>query len=336
MSRTIRLVAFGTALWLGMHDLAVAQTVTMTRVPAPATGVDNYIHTVDDLDRTFAFYRDVIGLPVAREPGERSASERLQRLTDTRGASLRSAQLQIPGTGVGLLLTEFSGIDRRAFTPRNSDPGASTLVVTVRDLDTMLASARTFGSPVVTAGGEPMALGPGMRSVFITDPDGFYIEIVQAEPLPETNAPTASNVVLARVAFTVENIDAVLQFYRDVLGFRVTPGGAFSANAAVSRLVGIEGGEFRASFAQIQGSALEWEFVEFRAIERIRYDGRLQDPGTAAISVLVPDVRAATQAVRAVGLPIVTAGGEPAMSDTGGAVFVRDPGGLLLELIERR
>ena len=336
MPRVIRLAALGAVLWFGAQSMAEAQTVTMTRVPAPATAVDNYIHTVDDLDRSFAFYRDVIGLPVAREPGAPSENERLQRLTNTPGARMRSARLQIPGTGVGLLLTEFSGTERRVLTPRNSDPGASTIVVTVRDLDTMLAAARGFGSPVVTAGGGPVALGPGMRSVFITDPDGFYVEIVQSDPVPDTNAPASSNVVLARVAFTVEDADAVLQFYRDVLGFAVRPGGAFADNAAVNRLVGVEGGEFRASLAQIPGSALEWEFVEFRGLDRTAHQGRPQDPGTPAISVLVPDVRSAVLAVRAVGLPIVTAGGEPVMGDVSGSVFVRDPGGLLLELIERR
>lgn len=40
--------------------------------------------------------------------------------------------------------------------------------------------------------------------------------------------------------------------------------------------------------------------------------------------------------LRAIGLPVVTTGGEPVISDTGSVVFARDPAGLLLELIERR
>ena len=339
MSAMIRLPALGVVMWLSAHSLTMAQTITtavMTRVPVPASSVDNYIHTVADLDRSFKFYRDVIGLPVAREPSVPVANELVQWLTNTSEARMWSAQLQIPGTNVGLLLTEFSNTERRTLRPRSWDLGASTMVVTVRDLDTMLAAAMDFETPVVITGGMPVALGPDLRSVFISDPDGFYVEIMQVNPPPETDAPDTSNVVLARVAFNVEDTDAVSRFYREVLGFAVKPAGEFTVNPAVHRLIGVENGEFRTSFAQIPGSALEWEFIEFGSIDQLHYEGRPQDPGAPAMSVLVPDVQVATRALRAIGLPVVTTGGEPVMSDTGGAVFVRDPSGLLLKLIERR
>jgi hypothetical protein len=70
MRRVLRLAAFGLALCGGAPVLAVAQTVTLTRVPAPASAVDNYIHSVSNLDRTFAFYRDVIGLSVVTVGGD--------------------------------------------------------------------------------------------------------------------------------------------------------------------------------------------------------------------------------------------------------------------------
>jgi hypothetical protein len=64
--------------------------------------------------------------------------------------------------------------------------------------------------------------------------------------------------------------------------------------------------------------------------------GRLQDPGTPAMAVRVPNVRVATEAARRAGLPILSDDGEPVMLEAGGLVLIRDPGGLLLELIERR
>ncbi len=337
MSSTIRTVVVGAALLAAVPS--AAQVVVMRPVPAPASAVDNYIHTVGDLDRTFAFYRDVIGLPVTAEPGEAVFEPRLQRLTSTPGSGLRAARFGLPGTGAGLLLAEFSRVDRRPWQARVTDPGVSMLVLVVRDLNAALEAVRASGTEASVVRPE----SPQLARVYVADPDGFPVMIVMREPAPALADEPTGNVVGARVRITVARHDPVVAFYRDVLGFSVTrtpldrrsplavaPPGTWTGES--------DGSETGASlrFGRIPGSSFEWEFVEFRGYAQVVHEGRLQDPGTPAISVLVPDVRVAARAVREAGLPIVSAGGVPAMSDTGGAVFVRDPGGMLVELVERR
>jgi hypothetical protein len=55
----------------------------------------------------------------------------------------------------GLELSEFFDIERSDRAPNSWDPGASTLVLSVRDLDLVTARLKARGAPVVTLGGAP-------------------------------------------------------------------------------------------------------------------------------------------------------------------------------------
>ena len=68
---------------------------------------------------------------------------------------------------------------------------------------------------MITPGGKPSTLEGGKaRAIFVKDPSGFYVEVVQRnEPIP-ANAP-AGNVIGARLAITVKDTDETLRFYRE-------------------------------------------------------------------------------------------------------------------------
>ncbi len=324
------------AVLMVVDTTAHAQSAQPVASHVKVIQAENYIHTVVDLDKSFAFYRDVIGFEVLRAPGAGISNAVLQRLTNTAGAQFRSAAFKIQGTDAGLLLTEFNNITRTPSQPKNADPGASTMVLTFRDLDKVLAAATQAHAPVVTRGSKPISMRPGMRAIFIKDPDGFFIELSQIDPTPASSASANSNVVTARIAFTVADSAPVLSFYRDVLGFEVKPPAAFTVNKAVNELVDAPGMEFRSSYAKVPGTALDWEFVEFKGVAQRAYRGNVQDPGTAAASLVVSDVRAALAAAKTAGASIVSASGEAVMGDKGGgSVFIRDPGGILLELMQK-
>jgi len=310
-----RLASLGIAAWLCAPGMAPAQprTVVMVPVPAPASAVEYRIQSVADLDRAFAFYRDVIGLPVLEASAD-AAAWFPGGLAATAGARVRAARFDLPGADAGLLLAEFGGVDRRPQRPRPTDPGAATLIVSVRDLDAVVAAAGDFGAPIAVRGG-----GVADFAVLV-DPDGFFVEVARPAPLPAEAG--AGNVVGVRVAFTVAESEPVAAFYRDVLGF------SLEGDAAV--------GERVTRVARIPGGPLAWEFRAFPDADRMVHAGRLQDPGTPAMAVRVPNVQVAAEAARRAGLPILSVGGEPVMQEAEGLVMIRDPGGLLLELIERR
>lgn len=315
------------------------------QAPGPAIGVRAAIHSVADLDKTVAFYRDGLrlplvgpnGKPVTELPKPEPLNEDLSKFTDTHGAKFRNAILSVPGAGFTFELTEFTGVPRKQSIPRMQDPGAETLVLNVRDVDAALAGVKKYGGSVLSIGGEPMKIGgenSKSRSVFVRDPDGFMLEIAAIKPLPKTTAPASSNVVGGRIGITIKDTDQTMKFYHDVLGFETKPAAPdFQTNPTIATLIDAKGAHWRISSAKVPGSPVNFELLEFKDVKRKPFDPRVPDTGSPAVSIHVKDVEATMKAVAASGGSIVTRGGEPVKLGPAMGVFVRDPNGLLLELI---
>jgi catechol 2,3-dioxygenase-like lactoylglutathione lyase family enzyme len=307
-------------------------------------GSENLIHTVADTNVTYAFYRalgveiadrDVLGGVQAKGvvPPPKESSESLDKLCDTPHTTWRYLALTVPN-GFNMELIEFTGLDRTRVRPGNQDPGASTLVLTVRDVDAALAAAKKDGGSVVTLGGAPLGIGAGKsRSVLVRDPDGFFLELVQPDPLPETTLPASSNVIAGSLKRTIQ--DKTLQFYRDVFGFDIQPGTSFTGNKITADLVGVPAkAQFRSSMANIPGSSVHWEFIEFKDAHGKPFHPKISDPGAPGFQLKVRDVDAAVKAVKAGGGTILTTGGEPLRIGNNRTVLVHDPDGFLLELMQ--
>jgi catechol 2,3-dioxygenase-like lactoylglutathione lyase family enzyme len=270
-------------------------------------------------------------------PTPQPLDESLSKFTDTQGAKFRNASFKIPGAMFDLELTEFTGTPRKEATPHMQDPGAATLVLTVRDVDAALDGVKKNGGSVLSIGGAPMRIGPETsksRSVFVRDPDGFMLELAAIQPLPKTTAPANSNVVGGRIGVTIKDTDQTMKFYHDVLGFETKPAApAYDSNATIASLIDAKGAHWRISSAHVPGSSVEIEMLEFKDVARKPFELRVPDIGSPAVSVHVKDVDAAMKSVAAGGGSIYTRGGEPVKLGPGVGVFVRDPNGLLIELI---
>jgi catechol 2,3-dioxygenase-like lactoylglutathione lyase family enzyme len=321
-----------------------AQTGTQESAGA-ATGVRAMIHSVADLDKTVSFYRDGLGLELSGPggkaattlPAPRALDESLSKFTATHGAKFRNATFKIPGANFDLELTEFTDTARKNVQPHMQDPGAGTLVLTVRDVDAALAGVNKSGGSVLSIGGHPMKIGSEnskSRSVFVRDPDGFMLELAGIQPPPPSDAPAGSNVIGGHIGITVENLDQTLKFYRDVFGFETKPAPtAFATNKTIATLIDAEGAQWRISTAKIPGSPVNWEFLEFKDVARKPFRPTVPDIGSPAVSVHVKDVNAAIEAVKAGGGSIVTTGGQAVKLGPATGIFVRDPNGFLLEMI---
>jgi catechol 2,3-dioxygenase-like lactoylglutathione lyase family enzyme len=313
--------------------------------PGPATSVRAIIHSVADLGKTVAFYRDVLGLqpmgfggkPMTTLPMPRALNETVSKFTDTQGAKFRNASFKIPGAAFELELTEFTGTPRNEMTPHMQDPGAMTLVLNVRDVDVALEGVKKNGGSVLSIGGEPMKIGgekSKSRSVFVRDPDGFMLELAGIQPLPESTAPADSNVIGGRIGITIKDTDQSMKFYHDVLGFETKPAAPkFATDKTIASLIDAKGAHWRISRADVPGSPVQLEMLEFKDVGRKPFAPRNPDPGAPALSMHVKDVEATMKAVVAGGGSVYTRGGEPIKLGAGMAVFVRDPNGLMLELM---
>src|SRR5580698_3482514 len=194
----------------------------------PVVRLQNLAHTTESLDKTVPFCRDVLGLPLngARDPLAQPAQkldEDMSRFTATKGMSFRGATFRIPNAAFGFELTEFTGGARKPVRPNIQDIGAATLALQVRDIEKVLAKVKAAGVPVVTIGGDPVnpTGNPGskLREIVVRDPDGFFVELQQPDPLPASAASKPGEVLGASVQFSLEDSAKTVAFLHDAVGF---------------------------------------------------------------------------------------------------------------------
>jgi catechol 2,3-dioxygenase-like lactoylglutathione lyase family enzyme len=336
MANHNRMFRFLSSLILFAAVAAPAAQAPQSAPPGQIVGVGNFAHIVQDLDKSLAFYRDVLGLEVAMSQpfGPNPA---IEKLGNTPGGQSRFVALKVPGSALGVELIEYKDIERRAQHPRFHDPGAANLALRVRDVDELFARAmKVSGVKVITVAGQPVTIETpnGMlHVVFLQDPDGFVVELAGAAAA-QPGEPTGP-ILGANFESTVANSEQSVTFYNDLLGFTMQLGASFNANKQMAETAGAPGARFRQSSAPIPGTTARMTFIEFKDIDRTPLQGRVQDPGTAILQLRVRDVVALTKRLKAAGVPVVTAGGEPVDVINGIKIaIVRDPNNLLLELIQ--
>src|SRR5688572_21989656 len=332
-TKMLRIMTMSVTTALLSATLAFGQTA-----PAPQTfitGVGNYSHIVTDLDKSLAFYRDVIGLQPNAPPRPFDGNAAIMKLGNTPNAQSRFVALSVPGSAVGVELIDYKDIQRTAAHPRFQDPGAANLILRVRDLDAVVARVKKAGTKILTTAGIPATIGNGGKILFIQDPDGFVIELAQASNAAATAAPTQGNIVGGGFELTIEDTAKTVEFYQKVLGFQLTAGTTFNNDKVMNDTAGVPGGAFRQSRGPIPGTNGQIVFIEFANVDRKPLKTRVQDPGTAILQLFVRDMDGLTKTLKARGANIITTGGEPVSLGPSKLVIVRDPNNLFLEFIQR-
>jgi predicted enzyme related to lactoylglutathione lyase len=328
-----------------LADAAAAVIVLTTVGPAPAhaqtsvRGIFNWIHGTGDAERAFAFYHDVFGVELARSPfagGSATAPEPIRPaaqagsdplvwdLTNTHGSRFRTVFMRAPDIPFGLELSEFFDIARSDRAPNPWDPGASTLIFSVRDLDAVVGKLRASGAPVVTLGGAPVTT-PSGRAILVRDPDGCLIEIRQSE-VTETS-----------IEITVASLARAREFYETLLGFTVA--GTRTASAAELRLRGLSKGQLTETSMTVTGTGVRIVLSEFTlpagtASPAKRCDWKLQDVGSPQFQLDVRGLDALIERTKSAGYRFLSVGAKPIQRAFGRFVFAIDPDAVLVEFVE--
>lgn len=259
---------------------------------APVVGVGTFIHVVADLDKTMRFYGDRLGLELNGPPGPRafSANAVVENLYDAKGSQSRVAVFKIPGSPLGVEFVEFKDAVQKPFRPRLQDPGASLLAIPVRDIGSAMARLKEDGAPVI-------------GDAVVTDPDGFFIQLVEG---------TSG----AKLSLTVDSTERTLRLFRDLLGFQPEAGK-------------------RNTTAKVPGTEFEVEFVEHRGVNRQAVTPGIHDPGAGVLRLIVRNVDSLLQALKAAGIPVVSARGETVSIGTRHVVILRDPDNFFFQIFDQ-
>jgi catechol 2,3-dioxygenase-like lactoylglutathione lyase family enzyme len=343
---------------------AQAPWATLSEPPsgiAPAGDVISAGHLgreVGNVELMIHFYHDLIGMgligprgqarPFGSQPALLEFVQLGQGVPNPMDARNRAVMLPIPGTAApkGNDMTveaiEIKNIESRPFKPLLKDPGASRLKLIVRDLDKTLARLTDELVPVVTSGGKPVVLSsyPGLggriRAVIVRDPDGYPVELMEITPPPPTTAAPESNILGARVAMVVDDLEATCRWFQNLVGpdlkFWLNP--SFIDDKAFDELTGAPG-RFRIAMALIPGSAVMMEFIQYEEHRKDFVRPHFQDPGAAHILFIARDDDVIMPRVRAAKLQTLSKTGGPVfIGPVTRSFFVTDPDGFWAEFMD--
>jgi catechol 2,3-dioxygenase-like lactoylglutathione lyase family enzyme len=142
-------------------------------VSADHTGI-----TVSNLERSLAFWRDVLGFELSHTAHQKG--ELARQITGVEDAEIKLAVVRAPGGHKIELLEYLAPADRKRASLRPCDVGSVHVALLVHDLDAVLEG---IAASDWKAAGKPQTLqsGPnsGKRVVYVRDPDGTTIELMQ-------------------------------------------------------------------------------------------------------------------------------------------------------------
>jgi catechol 2,3-dioxygenase-like lactoylglutathione lyase family enzyme len=367
MSRSsARLVAMSLMLLTAALASAQASWATLDAPPtgsAPPGDVLRAGHLgreIGDTQNIIHFYADLLGLGLV---GPRDAPRRFIKShalaefaelgegdQNAYDSVSRVALLPIPGTagaagGTDMTIEaiEIKGIRIGKYNPPLSDPGASHLKLIVRDLDKTLATLKDERVPVITVGGDPVELAswPGLagriRTVFVRDPDGYPVQLIELTPEPASTAAANSKVLGARVAIVVDDLEASCRTYQSLVGpdFRFWLSPTLMGDKTYETLTNTPG-QFRIAMAMVPGSSVVMELIEYPHHSKRFKKGYIQDAGTAHFLFMAKDDDVIIERVHAAKLHTLSKSNAPVyLSPTVRSFFVPDPQGFWLEFMDR-
>lgn len=316
---------------------------------------------IGNVELMIHFYHDLLGLGLLgprsapRPFGSKHTNPALlefvelgQGVPNPMDARNRAVILPIPGTStsegmdMAIEAIEIKNIASRPYRPEMSDPGASHIKFMVRDLDKTMAVLKDELVPVITAGGEPVTLSgyPGIagkiRAVFVRDPDGYPVALMEVTPPPASNAPPESNILGARVSMVVDDLDTTCRWFQNLVGsdlqFWVSP--EYMGDKNYVDWTGTHD-RFRIAMALIPGSPVVMEFIEYRNHPKNFVRPHIQDPGTAHILFMSRDVDIVMPRLREAGIHTLSSTNAPVfISPTTRAFFIPNPDGFWAEFMD--
>jgi catechol 2,3-dioxygenase-like lactoylglutathione lyase family enzyme len=144
------------------------------------TSVAHTGFTVQDLERSLAFYRDLLGMQVI-EQRETSAAY-VGQVTGFAGAKLKIALLKLRPEDLHTLeLLQYVSHPGEPTDRATNRPGNGHLALRVDDLQAWYRRLAAAGVEFRSAAPVPITDGAnaGASAVYLRDPDGFTIELVQ-------------------------------------------------------------------------------------------------------------------------------------------------------------
>ncbi len=156
----------------------ISSTDTTDASAGPVIAGGAFEATVRNSEESVKFYNELFGFDL-KLGAAFNDNQDMAATAGAPGASFRQSSARIPGTSVPFTLIEFKNIERKELSGRTQDPGTAVLQLVVRDVAALTAKLKSAGVPIVSTGGEPVQVAPGLKIAIVRDPNNMLLELVE-------------------------------------------------------------------------------------------------------------------------------------------------------------
>ena len=162
--------------------------VEMLDAPNPPAGLGHVLSgsafeaTVANSEESVKFYKEMLSFDM-KLGTQFNDNQQMASTAGAPGASFKQSTATIPGTSVPFTLIEFKNIERKKLSGRTQDPGTTVLQLLVKDVAALTVKLKAAGVPIVTTGGGPVEIVPGLNIAIVRDPNNMLLELVQRAAL---------------------------------------------------------------------------------------------------------------------------------------------------------
>jgi len=298
--------------------------------------------TVSDMERSVAFYRDLLGFEKTSDA--EVAGPAYEQLTGLIGLHARVVCMRLGADRIEL--TEFLAPRGRAAPAdsRSNDVWFQHIAIITNDIEQGYLWLRRHEVRQVSAGPQRLPdwnpKAGGIKAFYFRDPDGHPLEILEFPPdkgAARWHQPSDRIFLgIDHTAIVVADTESSLRFYRDVLGLRVA-GESENWGPEQERLNNVVGARLRiTTWSAASGPGVELlEYLTPRTGRSAPTDSAVNDLVHWHTTVVPADTAATVTRLRVAGIPFVSPGAimRPDRGLGFGAGFlVRDPDGHALRV----
>jgi catechol 2,3-dioxygenase-like lactoylglutathione lyase family enzyme len=181
------------AVMLKDTDGYPVQLIQITPTPTTTAPADSKVLgarvaiVVDNLEASCKFYQDLAGPElkfwVSPLMGDRVDAQ----LTHTSG-QFKMAQAMVPGSPVALELIEYKDHNHAFKRGFIQDPGTAHFLFMVKDDDAIISRVHAINAHTLSKANDATFISPTVRSFFVPDPQGFWVEFMDHDVKRDPNA----------------------------------------------------------------------------------------------------------------------------------------------------
>jgi catechol 2,3-dioxygenase-like lactoylglutathione lyase family enzyme len=181
------------AVMLKDTDGYPVQLIQITPTPTSTAPADSKVLgarvaiIVDNLEASCKFYQDLAGPELKFWVSPLMGDKANAQLTHTSG-QFKMAQAMVPGSPVTLELIEYKDHNHAFKRGFIQDPGTAHFLFMVKDDDAIISRVHAINAHTLSKANDATFISPTVRSFFVPDPQGFWVEFMDRDVKRDPNA----------------------------------------------------------------------------------------------------------------------------------------------------